>query len=41
MKKRNWIVAILFVSILTVISCGRKGTGCPTFSKAVVTHVLR
>lgn len=37
MTKRRLFAIVFVVSFMTVISCGRKGTGCPTFSKVNVT----
>ncbi len=36
MSKKKFFTIILALSFLTAISCGRKGTGCPTFSKVIV-----
>lgn len=33
MQKRKVVAVVLAVTMLIAVSCGRKGTGCPTFSK--------
>ncbi len=33
MQKRRVVAVLLAVTMLVAVSCGRKGTGCPTFSK--------
>lgn len=38
MTKRRFFAIVLVVSFMTAISCGRKGTGCPTFSKVNVSQ---
>lgn len=33
MKNRKFLIVAIVAIMMTVASCGRKGTGCPTFSK--------
>ncbi len=36
MKKRALILTLSAIFLITVSSCARKGTGCPTFTKTTV-----
>lgn len=36
MQKAKIVVILLAASMIMMVSCGRKGTGCPTFTKATV-----
>lgn len=40
MQKSKIVVILLAVSMILTVSCGRKGTGCPTFSKATTEQNL-
>lgn len=33
MQKSKIVVFLLAASMILAVSCGRKGTGCPTFTK--------
>lgn len=34
------MAAFLAVAVLAAVSCGRKGTGCPTFSEVTVEQAV-
>jgi|GEM_PF-4872612 len=36
MQKRKFLAVVAALVVLTAVGCNRKGTGCPTFSKAPV-----
>ena len=41
MQKRRFFAVVLVVVVLGMTGCGRKGTGCPTFSLSSAVEQLQ